>query len=43
MSDRLMDDGSALFAKTTSGELQEVAEGIYLLPGFGNCSLNLIN
>jgi len=34
-----MDRVSALFAKTTSGGLQEVTEGIHLLPGFGNCTL----
>lgn len=34
-----MDDVSAAFAKTTIGELEEVSEGIYLLPGFGNSSI----
>jgi alkyl sulfatase BDS1-like metallo-beta-lactamase superfamily hydrolase len=32
-----MDDVSRAFAATTAGELKEVAEGIHLLPGFGNC------
>jgi alkyl sulfatase BDS1-like metallo-beta-lactamase superfamily hydrolase len=41
MSDESMDRVSALFARTVSGELQEVAEGVYLLPGFGNCTLIL--
>ena len=36
-----MDRVSARFARTVSGELQEVAEGVYLLPGFGNCTLIL--
>ena len=31
-----MDDVSRAFAATTAGELKEVAEGIHLLPGFGN-------
>lgn len=34
-----MDEVSATFAKTTVGELQVVAEGIYLLPGFGNSTI----
>jgi alkyl sulfatase BDS1-like metallo-beta-lactamase superfamily hydrolase len=34
-----MDRVSSEFAKTVSGELKQVAEGIYLLPGFGNCTL----
>jgi alkyl sulfatase BDS1-like metallo-beta-lactamase superfamily hydrolase len=34
-----MDAVSTAFAATVSGELSEVAEGIYMLPGFGNCTL----
>ena len=34
-----MDAVSTAFAKTVSGELKEVTEGIHLLPGFGNCTL----
>jgi alkyl sulfatase BDS1-like metallo-beta-lactamase superfamily hydrolase len=34
-----MDSVSAQFAETVSGELKEVADGIYLLPGFGNTTL----
>jgi alkyl sulfatase BDS1-like metallo-beta-lactamase superfamily hydrolase len=36
---KIMDSVSSEFAKTVSGELKQVAEGIYLLPGFGNCTL----
>jgi len=32
-------DVSELFAETTSGDLKQVAEGIYVLPGFGNCTI----
>jgi alkyl sulfatase BDS1-like metallo-beta-lactamase superfamily hydrolase len=32
-----MDAVSTAFAATTAGELKEVAEGVHLLPGFGNC------
>ena len=41
MSDESMDRVSARFAETVSGGLQEVADGIHLLPGFGNCTLIL--
>jgi alkyl sulfatase BDS1-like metallo-beta-lactamase superfamily hydrolase len=41
MSDESMDRVSARFAQTVSGELQAVDDGIYLLPGFGNCTLIL--
>ena len=34
-----MDAVSTTFAATVSGELKEVAEGVHLLPGFGNCTL----
>ena len=34
-----MDAVSTAFAATVSGELKEVAEGVHLLPGFGNCTL----
>lgn len=30
---------SELFAKTVSGDLKRVVDGVYLLPGFGNCTL----
>jgi len=36
---RPMDRVSSEFARTASGELKQVAEGVYLLPGFGNCTL----
>ncbi|UCE85583.1 MAG: MBL fold metallo-hydrolase, partial [Deltaproteobacteria bacterium] len=39
MAARKRESISEAFAKTTSGELQEVADGVYLLPGFGNCTL----
>lgn len=32
-------DVSQLLAETTSGELKQVADGIYVLPGFGNCTI----
>ena len=34
-----MDSVSTAFASTVSGDLKQVAEDIYLLPGFGNCTL----
>jgi len=39
VSNTRMDRVSAEFSKTVSGELQEVVDGIYLLPGFGNTTL----
>ena len=39
MSNAPMDSVSARFAETVSGELKEVADGIQLLPGFGNTTL----
>jgi alkyl sulfatase BDS1-like metallo-beta-lactamase superfamily hydrolase len=32
-------DVSELFAKTVSGDLKQVADGVYVLPGFGNCTI----
>ena len=39
MSNAPMDRVSAQFSKTVSGELKEIVDGIYLLPGFGNTTL----
>lgn len=39
MSPTDMDGVSARFAETVSGELKGVAEGVHLLPGFGNTTL----
>jgi alkyl sulfatase BDS1-like metallo-beta-lactamase superfamily hydrolase len=39
MAARKRDSVSEAFAKTVSGDLQEVADGVFLLPGFGNCTI----